>query len=51
MMVQAGLAMVRCTDPVEKRYSLKAYNFYLFPENESDAIDFISKVKLNEEYL
>jgi hypothetical protein len=30
------------------RFTLKAYNFYLFPENESDAIDFISKVQSNE---
>ncbi|UJR09960.1 hypothetical protein I4U23_014184 [Adineta vaga] len=43
MMVQAGLAMIRCTNPAEHRYTLKAYNFYLFPENESDAFDFRSK--------
>jgi len=26
------------------RYSLKAYNFYLYPENEMDAIEFRSRV-------
>ncbi|CAF1372500.1 unnamed protein product [Adineta steineri] len=43
LMIQVGLAMVRCLNPEENRYSLKAYNFYLFPENESDAFDFRSK--------
>ncbi|CAF1641085.1 unnamed protein product, partial [Adineta ricciae] len=43
MMIQAGLAMIRCTNHEENRYTLKAYNFYLFPENESDAFDFRSK--------
>ncbi|CAF1228363.1 unnamed protein product [Rotaria sp. Silwood1] len=43
LMVQVGLAMVRCLNPTENRYSLKAYNFYLFPENETDAFDFRSK--------
>jgi len=31
------------------RYALKAYNFYLFPENEIDAFDFRSKVKIEYE--
>ncbi|CAF2883730.1 unnamed protein product [Rotaria sp. Silwood2] len=43
LMIQVGLAMVRCLNPTEHRYSLKAYNFYLFPENETDAFDFRSK--------
>ncbi|CAF0964166.1 unnamed protein product [Rotaria sordida] len=43
LMVQVGLAMIRCVNPTENRYGLKAYNFYLFPENETDAIDFRSK--------
>jgi hypothetical protein len=30
------------------RYALKAYNFYLFPENEIDAFDFRSKVKFSK---
>ena len=32
------------------RYTLKAYNFYLFPENEMDAFDFRSKVSPLLEY-
>ncbi|CAF2943542.1 unnamed protein product [Rotaria sp. Silwood2] len=43
LMIQVGLAMVRCLNPTENQYSLKAYNFYLFPENETDAYDFQSK--------
>ncbi|CAF4195707.1 unnamed protein product [Rotaria socialis] len=43
LMVQVGLAMVRCINAEENRYSLKAYNFYVFPENETDAFDFGSK--------
>jgi hypothetical protein len=47
-MIQVGLAMIRCTNVTENRYALKAYNFYLFPENEIDAFDFRSKVKSNK---
>ncbi|CAF2808727.1 unnamed protein product [Rotaria sp. Silwood2] len=43
LMIQVSLAMVRCLNPTENQYSLKAYNFYLFPENETDAYDFQSK--------
>ncbi|CAF1293647.1 unnamed protein product [Rotaria sordida] len=43
LMIQVGLAMVRCINPTENRYALKAYNFYLYPENEIDAFDFRSK--------
>ncbi|CAF0758967.1 unnamed protein product [Didymodactylos carnosus] len=43
LMIQVGLAMIRCINPLENRYGMKAYNFYIFPENENDAVNFSSK--------
>ncbi|CAF4886943.1 unnamed protein product [Rotaria sp. Silwood1] len=43
LMIQIGLAMIQCTNQRENRYALKAYNFYLFSENETDAFEFRSK--------
>ncbi|CAF1426328.1 unnamed protein product [Rotaria sp. Silwood1] len=43
LMVQIGLAMIRCINPAENQYTLRAYNFYVFPEGSTNTFDFQSK--------